>query len=131
MTLVMETAAAEKPEPVVMVSVYDLARGLRDEFANGTTDLSTGEFWFDPESALGSLLTTTPKRGHFEVAATLSDDRLILNPRLTDLLTDACPSWAEVFDLVAGRLVIMDARLMVGDAIERLVALGSREGVLA
>lgn len=109
----------------------DLARALRNAFANGTCDLATGEFWFDPESALGSLLVTTPERGHFEVAATLIGGMLVLNPRLTEFITDACPAWAEVFNEVAGRLVIMDARLVVGGAIERLEALRVRVGVAA
>lgn len=104
-----------------------MARALRMEFANGTCDIESGEFWFDPKSELGSLLLTTPEHGHFEVAATLVGDRLVLNPRLTECLTDACPAWSEVFDRVAGRLVIMDANLMVGDTIERLEALRVRE----
>lgn len=109
----------------------DLARVLRAAFANGTCDLNTGEFWFDPASALGSLLRTSPERGHFEVAATLVGGRLVLNPRLSEFLTDACPAWSEVFDMVAGCLVIMDAALMTGDAIERLEALHVRVGVAA
>lgn len=108
-----------------------MARALRSEFANGTQDINTGEFWFDPESALGSLLITMPERGHFEVAATLIGGSLVLNPRLTEFITDACPAWSEVFDLVAGRLFIVDASLMVGDAIERLEALHVRVGVAA
>lgn len=109
----------------------DLARVLRAAFANGTCDLATGEFWFDPESAFGSLLVTTPERGHFEVAATLVGGMLVLNPRLTEFLTDACPAWSEVFNMAAGRLVITDAALMTGDTIERLEMLGIREGVTA
>lgn len=109
----------------------NLARVLRAAFADGTCDIDAGLFWFDPESAFGSLLITTPERGRFEVAATLVDGRLVLNPRLTELLTDACPAWAEVFDEVAGRLVIMDARLVVGNTIERLEALHVRVGVAA
>lgn len=118
-------------EEVGPTNPLDLARDLRREFANGTCDLNTGEFWFDPESALGSLLVTTPERGHFEVAATLVNGRLVLNPRLTEFLTDACPAWSEVFDMTAGRLVIMDAALMTGDTIERLAASPVREAVAA
>lgn len=108
-----------------------MARVLRGAFANGTCDLATGEFWFDPASALGSLLLTAPERGHFDVAATLVGGMLVLNPRLTEFLTDACPAWSEVFDMTAGRLVIMDAALMTGDTIERLEALRVREAVAA
>jgi len=113
------------------ISPLTAARALRNEFACGTCDLNTGEFWFDPASALGSLLRTSPERGHFEVAATLVGGRLVLNPRLSEFLTDACPAWSEVFDEVAGRLVIMDAALMTGDAIERLAASPVREAVAA
>lgn len=108
-----------------------MARALRAAFASGTCDIETGEFWFDPASALGSLLLTTPERGRFEVAATLVGGMLVLNPRLTGFITAICPAWSEVFDMVAGRLVIMDAALMTGDAIERLEALRVREAVAA
>lgn len=118
-------------EEVGPMNPLDLARALRTEFASGTCDIESGEFWFDPASALGSLLLTTPERGRFEVAATLVDGMLVLNPRLTEFLTDACPAWSEVFNMVAGRLVIMDAALMTGDTIERLEMLGIREGVTA
>lgn len=118
-------------EEVGPTNPLDLARDLRREFANGTCDINAGLFWFDPESELGSLLRTSPERGRFEVAATLVGGRLVLNPRLTEFLTDACPAWSEVFDMVAGRLVIMDAALMTGDAIERLAALHVREAVAA
>ncbi|MBF9336101.1 hypothetical protein G3N30_07640 [Microbacterium lacticum] len=56
---------------------------------------------------------------------------LVLNPRPTEFLTDACPAWSEVFNMAAGRLVITDAALMTGDTIERLEMLGIREGVTA
>lgn len=109
----------------------NLARALRAAFADGTCDIDAGLFWFDPESVFGSLLITTPERGHFEVAATLVGGMLVLNPRLTEFITDACPAWSEVFDMTAGRLVIMDAALMTGDTIERLAALPVREAVAA
>lgn len=109
----------------------NLARALRTEFTYGTCDIESGEFWFDPESAFGSLLRTTPERGRFDVAATLVGGRLVLNPRLTGFITALCPAWSEVFDMAAGRLVIMDAALMTGDAIERLEALRVREAVAA
>lgn len=109
----------------------DLARVLRAEFANGTCDIDSGLFWFDPKSELGSLLVTTAERGRFETAAALVDGMLVLNPRLTGFITALCPAWSEVFDMVAGRLVIMDAALMTGDAIERLEALRVREAVAA
>lgn len=118
-------------EEVGPMNPLRMARALRTEFANGTCDIEEGLFWFDPKSELGSLLVTTPERGHFEVAATLLDGRLVLNPRLTGFLTALCPAWPEVFDEVAGRLVIMDAALMTGDAIERLEALPVREAVAA
>lgn len=108
-----------------------MARLLRSAFASGTCDIEEGLFWFDPASALGSLLITTPERGHFEVAATLVGGMLVLNPRLTGFIASLCPAWSEVFDMVAGRLVIMDAALMTGDAIERLEALPLREAVAA
>lgn len=108
-----------------------MARVLRSAFASGTCDIEEGLFWFDPASALGSLLRTTPDTGHFDVAATLVGGMLVLNPRLTEFLTDACPAWSEVFNMAAGRLVITDAALMTGDTIERLEMLGIREGVTA
>ena len=118
-------------EEVGPMNPLRMARALRAEFANGTCDIEEGLFWFDPASALGSLLRTTPETGHFDVAATLVGDMLVLNPRLTEFLTDACPAWSEVFDMAAGRLVIMDAALMTGDTIERLEALRVREAVAA
>lgn len=108
-----------------------MARVLRSAFATGTCDIDAGLFWFDPDRFLGSLLRTTPKTGRFEVAATLVDGMLVLNPRLTGFITALCPAWSEVFDMTAGRLVIMDAALMTGDTIERLEALRVREAVAA
>lgn len=40
---------------------------------------------------------------------------LVLNPRLTGFITDACPAWAEVFNIVAGRLVIGGAAALFGE----------------
>ncbi|MEZ3155949.1 hypothetical protein AB1K56_03390 [Microbacterium sp. BWR-S6Y] len=108
-----------------------MARALRTAFAKGTCDVETGEFWFDPDTHLGSLLITTPERGRFDVAAMLVGGMLVLNPRLTEFITSLCPAWSEVFDMMAGRLVIMDAALMTGDTIERLEALRVREAVTA
>ncbi|GAA2570493.1 hypothetical protein [Microbacterium binotii] len=118
-------------EEVPSANPLNLACDLRNAFASGTCDIESGEFWFDPKSELGSLLVTTPERGHFEVAATLVNGRLVLNPRLTRHLVRLCPAWSEVFDMVAGRLVIMDAALMTGNTIERLAALPVREAVAA
>lgn len=113
------------------MNVFDLARVLRAAFASGTCDLDAGVFWFDPDTALGALLTTSPERGHFDVAATLVGTRLVLNPRLTDYIVQACPSWRELLNEAAGRLVITDAALMTGDTIERLEALRLRVAVAA
>lgn len=96
----------------------ELAYTLRDHISDGTSDYETGEIWFDIGSPFGAPLVTSAERGHFEVAATLSDGRLVLNPLLTDLLTEKCPTWSDIFNLRAGRLVLLDARLMLPGGIE-------------
>lgn len=111
------------------MSPLALAYLLRDHITAGTRDGST--IWFRPESTLGSLLITSAERGHFEVAATLAEGMLVLHPRLTEFLTDVCPAWSEIFDQVAGRLVLLDARLMLPGRIESLEAIRMELGVLA
>lgn len=106
-----------------------LAYLLRSHITGGSRD--GGDIWFDSESIFGSLLITSAERGHFEVAATLAEGMLILNPRLTEFLTDVCPAWSEIFDTVGGRLVLLDARLMLPGRIESLESLRMELGVFA